>query len=134
MKFGIVLLGLITAVASALPTGDTSAFPVEDTTSIEPNADCIPATLTWKAEGGYQNEIWLEVRNNYSGYIGKHRYAYLGIGSDDQVFRVLHFDGPNDERMFMTFHGKSYYHEKKNDGSVNGNKFTYLYYYCVDVN
>ncbi|KAF9124207.1 hypothetical protein BGX30_001049 [Mortierella sp. GBA39] len=134
MKFGIVLLGLITAVASALPTGDTSAFPTEHTTSVEPNANCVSATLTWTAQGGYQNEIWLEVSNYYSGHVGKHRYAYLGIDSDDKAFRVLHFDGPKDERMFLVYKGKSYSHETKNDGSASGDKFTYYYYYCLDVN
>ncbi|KAF9547104.1 hypothetical protein EC957_008953 [Mortierella hygrophila] len=136
LKFGIDLLGLIAAVASALPTGDISAFPTGHTTryAVQLNADCISATLTWAAQDGYQNEIWLEAPNYYSGHVGKHRYAYLEIDSDDKAFRVLHFDGPKDERMVLVYKGKSYSHETKNDGSANGDKFIYYCYYCLDVN
>ncbi|KAG9065273.1 hypothetical protein KI688_002596 [Linnemannia hyalina] len=110
MTLGIVLLGLIAAL----------------------NADCISATLTWTAQDGYQKEIWLEVPNHYNGHVGKHRYTYLGIDSDDKAFRVFHFDGPQDERMLFVYKGKSYSRETKDDGSASGDKFTYNYYYCLD--
>ncbi|KAF9147499.1 hypothetical protein BG015_010875 [Linnemannia schmuckeri] len=55
MKSGIVLLGLMASVASALPSGST--FARVDSTSLECRYDCISSTLTWTAEGGYRNEI-----------------------------------------------------------------------------